>query len=158
MHDFSTAQTKENMAQLQWKPTQRWIPPTAGIYKLNFDGAINKTTKMGGIGAIIINEDGAVMRAYAGRRTVEASADICSIILAQQMGFFNVEIEGDALRVIKNLQGKKANMSPIRALIEEARIRKISLQFRKFTHIGRMGNMTAHMLAKHGIEVEEDSF
>ncbi|XWS59874.1 hypothetical protein CRYUN_Cryun08bG0159100 [Craigia yunnanensis] len=98
------------MVQAQWKPPQRWIPPSAGIYKINFDGAVNKTTKMGGIGVVIRNVEGAVMGAYAGRRSglvcpfiVEASAAICSILLAQQMGFYNVEIEGDALWVIKKI-------------------------------------------------------
>ncbi|XWS60195.1 hypothetical protein CRYUN_Cryun07bG0014700 [Craigia yunnanensis] len=88
---------------------------------------------MGGIGVVIRNV-GAVMGAYAGRRS------------------------GDALRVIKKIQGKEANMSPIGALIEEARVRKVSLQFCKFTHIGRLGNMVAHMLAKHGLELEEYRF
>ncbi|XWS63255.1 hypothetical protein CRYUN_Cryun06bG0079500 [Craigia yunnanensis] len=120
---------------------------------------------MGGIGVVIRNGDGAVMGAYAGRRlglvypfTVEASATICSIILAQQMGFYNVEIEGDALGVIKKIQGKEVDMSPIGTLIEEARVRKRSFQFNKFTYIGRLGNMVAHMLAKHGLELEEYSF
>ena len=49
-------------------------------------------------------------------------------------------------------------MSPIGALIEEARVRKRNLQFCKFTHIGRLGNMIAHMLVKHGLELEEDRF
>ncbi|XWS36443.1 hypothetical protein CRYUN_Cryun20dG0086400 [Craigia yunnanensis] len=119
---------------------------------------------MGGIGVVIRNGDETVIGAYVGRRLglvcpfiVEASAAICSILLAQQMGFYNVENEGDALGVIKKIQEKEADMSPIGVLIEEARVRK-SLQFCKFTHIGRLGNMVAHMLAKHGLELEEDRF
>ncbi|XWS23733.1 hypothetical protein CRYUN_Cryun28dG0040600 [Craigia yunnanensis] len=91
---------------------------------------------MGGIGVVIRNGDGAVMGAYAGKRsglvcpfTVETFAVICSVLLAQQIGFYNVEIEGDALGVIKKIQEKEADMSPIGALIEEARVRKRSLQF-----------------------------
>ena len=86
---------------------------------------------MGGIGVVIRNEGGAIMGAYAGRKPcivcpfiVEAYAAISLIILAQQMGFYNVEIERDALGVIKKLQGTEKDMSPIGTLIDEAKLRK----------------------------------
>ena len=75
-------------------------PPESGKYKLNFDGAVNKATKMGGIRIIIRNGEGVVMRAYVGSIpsimcpfTLEANAIICSLKLTQQMRLFNVEIE-----------------------------------------------------------------
>ncbi|XWS63597.1 hypothetical protein CRYUN_Cryun06bG0114300 [Craigia yunnanensis] len=86
---------------------------------------------MGDIGVVIRNEEGAVIGAYAKRKLgimcpiiVEAYAAISSIILAQQMGFYNVEIEGDALGAIKKLQGVEKDMSPIGTLIDEAKARK----------------------------------
>ena len=118
---------------------------------------------MGGIGVVIKNREEAIMGAYARRRsgivcpfTVEAYIAICSIILAQQMGFYNVEKEGDALGIIKKIQEKEKDMSLIGALIDEAKARKRGFHFCKFTHTGRMVNMAAHMLAKHGFELEED--
>ena len=60
------------------------------------------------------------MGAYVGRRpgivcpfTVEANASICSLILAQQMGLYNVEIEENALVIIKKLQGKRMTCHPL---------------------------------------------
>ncbi|XWS30696.1 hypothetical protein CRYUN_Cryun23aG0009300 [Craigia yunnanensis] len=84
--------------------------PGSGRYKLNFDGAVNKATKMGGIGVITKNGEGAVMGAYAGSLPgilcpfiVEANAAICSLKLAQQIGFYSIEIKGDALGIMRKL-------------------------------------------------------
>ncbi|XWS36260.1 hypothetical protein CRYUN_Cryun20dG0070200 [Craigia yunnanensis] len=78
--------------------------------------------------------------------------------MAQDMGFYNVEIEGDALGIIKKLQGKENDLSPIGTLMEEAKARARRFHFCKFLHTGRMGNMVAHRLAKYGLELKEERF
>ncbi|XWS36283.1 hypothetical protein CRYUN_Cryun20dG0072100 [Craigia yunnanensis] len=47
-------------------------------------------------------------------------------------------------------------MSPIGTLIDEEKARKRCLRFCKFTHSRRTSNMAAHLLAKHGLDLEED--
>ena len=37
---------------------QRWIPPTAGLYKVNFDEAWNKAANRSGFGVVIRNSNG----------------------------------------------------------------------------------------------------
>ncbi|XWS56599.1 hypothetical protein CRYUN_Cryun09bG0099800 [Craigia yunnanensis] len=80
---------------------------------------------MGGIGVIFRNGAGAgaVMGAY-----------VCS------------KPEGDALGIIKKLQGEENDLSPIGTLMEEAKARARRFHFCKFLHTGRMGNMVAHRL------------
>ncbi|XWS46774.1 hypothetical protein CRYUN_Cryun14cG0097000 [Craigia yunnanensis] len=71
------------------------------------------------------------------------------------MGFLKVEIDGDALGVIRKLQSMGKDLSPIGCLVDEANaIRRFRLC--KFMHTGRKGNMVAHYLAKYGLELHEE--
>ena len=95
----------------RWKPSQQWRPPSNGIYKLNFDGAVNTVAKKGGIRIIIRKCWRCGNGPYTSNKPefmcpfmLEASAAICALQLAQQIGFLKVEIEGDALGVIRKLQ------------------------------------------------------
>ena len=80
MDEFNIAHAKEVEVQDQWRPSQHWGPPS-GKYKLNFDGAVNKATKMGGTRIIITNGEGEVMGAYV------SSISICGV------SKFSVKIE-----------------------------------------------------------------
>ncbi|XWS65815.1 hypothetical protein CRYUN_Cryun05aG0146000 [Craigia yunnanensis] len=51
---------------------------------------------------------------------LEASEVVCALELAQQMGFLNIENEGDALGNIRKLQGVEKDLSPIGTLADEA--------------------------------------
>ena len=85
---------------------------------------------------------------------LEASAAICALQLAQQIGFLKVEIEGDARGVIRKLQGVKEDLSPIGTLVDVAKSRTKS--FCKFILTRRKGNMAAHWLAKYRLKLQGD--
>ncbi|XWS42050.1 hypothetical protein CRYUN_Cryun17cG0135400 [Craigia yunnanensis] len=87
---------------------------------------------------------------------IEASATICALQLAQQMGFLKVEIEGDALGVIRKLQSTGEDLLPVGCLVDEAKAISRRFQLCKFMHTGRKGNMAAHYLAKYGLELYEE--
>ena len=53
LKDFNAAQVKVDEDHGRWKPSQQWRPPSNGIYKLNFDGAVNTVAKKGGIRILI---------------------------------------------------------------------------------------------------------
>ena len=63
---------------------------------------------------------------------MEAHAAVSAIQFAQQLGLYNVEIEGDSLGIIRKLQGMEEDFSPIETLIEKAKIRVRDFHYCKF--------------------------
>ena len=103
---------KEVKAQDQWKPSQQRKPLEIGRYKLNFDGAVNKTNKNGRHRSYLQKwrSHGSIwsrIPSIVCPFIVEANAAICSLKLAQQMNLYNVEIERDALGIIRKLLRKR---------------------------------------------------
>ena len=94
--------------------------PRPCFVKVNFDGALNRRTNTGGIGIVIRDEKGMIM----GAKTVkshcfnkpffaEANAALHALIFAYEMRFQKIEVEGDALSIIKQLQEVGTNYSNI---------------------------------------------
>ena len=101
--------------------------------------------------------EGVVLGAYAGFKegigdafVAEAKAVVCALEFANQMGLLNVEIEGDALGIIKRLNCHDTDLSPIGNLIEEAKCKLSLLHPCSFLHTIRGNNRVAHCLAKFG--------
>ena len=46
---------------------------------------------------------------------------MCALTLAKDMGFQNIEIEGDALSIVMSLQSAMVDISPIGTIIEKGR-------------------------------------
>ena len=90
--------------------------------------------------------EGVVLGAYAGFKegigdafVAEAKAVVCALEFANQMGLLNVEIEGDALGIIKRLNCHDTDLSPIGNLIEEAKANtKLSL-FHSCSFLAKFG-------------------
>ncbi|XWS29919.1 hypothetical protein CRYUN_Cryun24cG0071900 [Craigia yunnanensis] len=67
------------------------------------------------------------------------------------MGFRDIEVEGDALGIIKQLKILEDDYFPIGTIIEETRNKAGLLNSCYFNHLGKNGNVVAHGLAKYGI-------
>jgi hypothetical protein len=78
-------------------------------------------------------------------------ADVCL-----SLGFAKVVLEGDSLEVVKALQMEGPCWSRFGLMINDAKILLNSLQEWRVYHVKRMGNKAAHILAKHGLTVDED--
>ena len=163
LEEYNNAQVKESLIS-EARPNH-WTPLRHGRYKVNFDGAFEKSSSRGGIGVIIQNSEGVVTRAHVGHKLgmidafmVEAFAAISTLEFAQQMGLHEIEVEGDALGIIKLLQSHEDDLSIISNLIEEAKI--ISKYFHSciFMHTGREMNMIADSLTKYGLDVQDEIF
>ena len=74
------------------------------------------------------------------------------------MGFHDIEVEGNALGIIKLLQSQEEDISIINNLIEEVKSKAMNFQSCIFMHAGREGNKVADNLVKHGLEVREKIF
>ncbi|MBA0628223.1 hypothetical protein Godav_022987 [Gossypium davidsonii] len=69
-----------------------------------------------------------------------------------ESGFLKVELEGDALMIIKKVQNQEEDRSILRAYIIDAkRLQKYFVSCR-FKHIGKHANIKAHTLAKEGLK------
>ena len=75
---------------------------------------------------------------------------------AYEMGFQNIEVEGDALSIIKQLQELEANYYIFGNIIEEARSKARGFSFFFFNLVGRDGNQVADTLTKLGLTVDND--
>ena len=82
---------------------------------------------MNGVGVVIRDYEGEVLGAYASKKTgfvdsfmVDAKAVVCALEFAYEMGMRNIILEGDALTVLKKLQIRESNLSPIETFISDA--------------------------------------
>ncbi|MBA0845487.1 hypothetical protein Goarm_022952, partial [Gossypium armourianum] len=80
----------------------------------------------------------------------EARACLQAIIMAEDMGFQDVCIEGDALTIIHKLSSADENRSCISSLIKEIKGRCYRFRRLSFKHIPREASKAAHAMAKEG--------
>ncbi|XWS41219.1 hypothetical protein CRYUN_Cryun17cG0062000 [Craigia yunnanensis] len=73
------------------------------------------------------------------------------------MRFHDIELEGDAIGIVKKLQRFGGDLSLSGTLIAEARSKAANFYSCVFMHSGRNGNMVAHSLAKYGLGVHEET-
>ncbi|XWS55435.1 hypothetical protein CRYUN_Cryun10bG0173300 [Craigia yunnanensis] len=60
---------------------------------------------------------------------MEANAALNALKFASHMGFTSIELEGDAFSIIKKQQSHEPNLSTIRLLIDEVRVKAFNFQF-----------------------------
>jgi ribonuclease HI len=84
----------------------KWKPPQLGRYKVNYDGAMFEESSEAGIGVIIRNDKGEVMASMCHRihyphsiEAMEAYAARITAQLAIDLGFKEVDIEGDSITI-----------------------------------------------------------
>ena len=83
---------------------QRWLRPGAGVYKINFDGAIFESTARTGLGVVVRDEEGMVIAALSQNIKLPSSVDLVealaawrAILFAQEISVTHVEVERDSL-------------------------------------------------------------
>jgi hypothetical protein len=71
-------------------------------------------------------------------------------------GFTKVILEGDSLEVVNSMQSNECCWSRYGTMINDAKVLLNSLQKWQICHTKRTANVAAHLLAKHGLTVDED--
>lgn len=81
-----------------------WKPPQAGYVKLNFNGAIFQDLGVAGVGIVLRNDQGVVLFAASRKEIggfsvddIEVMATLKSLWMISQLGFQNLQLEGDLL-------------------------------------------------------------
>ena len=140
----------------------RWKPPGAGLFKINFDGAVFMDRSLAGLGIIIRDESGLIIAALSQKiplpsavELVEALAARCALIFAQEISIFKVEVVGDSLKVIQALNNPKPNRTQMGHIICDIQRLGAGMQSCNFNHTRRGGNRLAHSLAKSAVLVAD---
>lgn len=86
-------------------------------------------------------QDAFVAEAWACERT---------LIFAVEMGFCNIQVEGDSLSIIKNIKSSRKDKSVLRPIIQS--ITQMGKNFEELTYhfVPRSANQAAHALAMDG--------
>lgn len=108
-----------------------WSPPSLNLLKLNFDGSFIRGENRGGIGGIICDHDGAVIRNYSG--PVDAfnanEAEIYSLLIScrefHRATSFKAIVKGDSKLVVLWGSSNRAFPCHLANWVEE--IRSISI-------------------------------
>ena len=133
-----------------------WICPPLGTFKLNFDGSFVRSMHQGGIGGVIRNWMGDVVRSYSG--PVDAldanEAEVYALLLGcrelEKLGGAYLIIEGDSFSTIQWASSKASYPWRIAAWVEEVQdsSKKIGASF---CHILWEANSMADGLARVGL-------
>ncbi|KAA3462160.1 reverse transcriptase [Gossypium australe] len=141
---------------------KRWKPPEGNIIKLNFDAYFNQNMEKSVSGIIARNKEGLVMAACTypwdnilDPTTTEARACLQAIIMAEEMGFQEICVEGDSLTIIKQINSLEDDRSNINNLIKEIMGRLPKFRVLNFRHVPREANRAAHEMASEGNIYEE---
>ncbi len=128
---------------------------------MNFDGAIFAKSNEARLGAIIRNHRGEVMALLCQRipyphsvEAVEAFAARTTVNLVLDLGFREVDIEGDSLKIINVLLQNPPCYILYGHLITDTNIIAQNLISFQFMHVKRDGNTVAHSLAKRARHCE----
>ncbi|KAK5818355.1 hypothetical protein PVK06_023290 [Gossypium arboreum] len=134
-----------------------WKPPDNDTIKINFDASFSRITRCSISGIIARNKEGLTMAActfpwenISDPFMAEARACLQAIIMAEEMGFQDICVEGDALTIIRKLNFAEEDRSSISSLIKEIKGRVFNFRSLNFKHVPREANTAAHAMAKEG--------
>ena len=128
----------------------------SGTFKANVDGAVFNDLSSAGMGVVLRDDKGRVAGAlsqkiYAplGPLGAEAKAMEAAVLFARDMGIQDIVFEGDSLQVCNFLRGCSL-VPPDVANVLESILSQLQF-FRSFasSHIRKVGNKPAHLLAQH---------
>jgi len=133
----------------------RWLPPSAGSMKTNYDGAMFRESDFAGIGVVIRNCEGQVLAALSKQIVKPLSVEILELLATWRAVSFTAEsgydqfvCEGDSESVVNSLRGSGMENSRGGHLIKDIVYLSNSFLSISFAHVCQQGNAVAHALAQ----------
>jgi ribonuclease HI len=136
---------------------EHWLPPAAGWYKCNADGAFSQGDGHGGGGVVIRDHQGAFLAGeslffplVSDPERAELLACHRAVQMAREKGIQKIQLESDCQGAVSKLRNTEMDRSVHGPLVED--IKKLLEEFEEASvnHVRRTGNMVAHKLAKLG--------
>ncbi|KAL6199081.1 hypothetical protein ACLB2K_028868 [Fragaria x ananassa] len=140
----------------QFRP---WVPPPNGWLKANFDGAVDSTTKCGGIGVVFRDEQSLIVGGkycciahVNSPEIVEAMAGRMACELAKELHLFLVVFESDCLKLVQATKHQEEDDSGFGVIVADIQHGLAELNSSFFSHVFRQSNLVAHKLAKLALD------
>ncbi|XP_016690590.1 uncharacterized protein [Gossypium hirsutum] len=134
-----------------------WEPPVDDAVKINFDASFNQHSRRSCSLVIARNKEGLVMASctYSWENIsdpviAEAMACLQAVTMAEEIGFQDICVEGDALTVIRKLNSTKEDRSCISSMIQEINGRTPNFRRMCFRFVPREANKAVHGMAMEG--------
>ena len=128
---------------------------------MNFDGAIFRETKEGGIGVVVRDQQGSVIATLSQKvktcpsaEMIEARAAKRAIQFALEIGIFDAHFEGDLELIIREISSHEAMHTVYGLVLEDAKALLYHFERYRFTHTRRSGNIVAHALARRALNIQ----
>ncbi|XP_042951237.1 uncharacterized protein LOC122284558 [Carya illinoinensis] len=144
---------------------QKWKAPPEGMYKMNWDAALNKSRGLLGVGGLIRDSKGQVLGSLRAKRSLivspfvaEAYSMMMAILFCKDVGFQTIIFEGDSLQVVERMHKSKEDWSHGSLIIEDTKRILEDFVSWKFSHTKRDSNMAAHDLAKNALLSDQDLY
>ncbi|XP_077223042.1 uncharacterized protein LOC143856662 [Tasmannia lanceolata] len=136
--------------------SQQWVKPPVGFSKLNFDGSSLGNPGPAGIGGVLRNSEGEVVKAFSGPLGVADSTE--AELRAAYQGFLVLGrerlahslVEGDSVNVIRWLKGSVSPPWRFLRIFDEIKDLSVGCSV-DFLHVRRSANDIADRLAKEGV-------
>ncbi|XP_042969053.1 uncharacterized protein LOC122301732 [Carya illinoinensis] len=107
---------------------EKWQSPPANWFKVNWDGAVDKTKCMIGIGVVVRDEKGQIIATMRHKKMqlpdpllTESYGALIAVQFAKDLGLTQIELEGDSLLIAKALQEENEAWSSTSMFICETR-------------------------------------
>ena len=146
-------------APAAWMLASRWIPPPAGLSKVNVDAALSKNSARAAVAAVARGETGAflgassvVFHGMSDPETMEAMACREGMALAADILLQRFKLATDCSNVVRSLE--EECMGPYGHIVREIKASVGDFQEVLFAHEGRRSNVDAHHLARSSLYLE----
>ncbi|KAK1620057.1 hypothetical protein QYE76_025574 [Lolium multiflorum] len=133
----------------------KWRRPKEGVIKINVDAGFDLNNGEGSSGLIVRDHDSAMLRGQAiwyshgaSSLTMEALAVRDDVKLANDLGITRIEVETDAIEVVKLWNERRQGRSEIYSIQLEIEELSSNMDSFQLGYIGREANEGAHLCAK----------
>lgn len=163
--DFCALKTqKPGNIVVQAHEVDRWSPPLRGAFKINVDGALDKSRGKGGVGIVVRDEMGQIVKLAAiplsnvwVAEMVEALGFRSALEVVHDRVGDNFVMEGDAQGIIQMLQGVTCPSSSMGVVIADVLNLARLFHSISFSFVRRNFNRVAHEIAKYALSVEHST-
>jgi hypothetical protein len=159
LQEMKSKSSTSNANRQSGRAEPRWIQPTSGFDKINYDAVVSKTGGLGLVGAICraahglyLGASAIIFRGITDPATLEFMACREAISLAGDLNLYRIVVASDCKEVFTDIaQETKGRYA---AIVDEIKARAVQLQNCSFVHELRASSFESHNLAKHALSLD----